>query len=1140
MRSVHSLAGFGVLVLIASLSLPGAAQEVVTGRGTATVDGILAPGEWDGAARVDLQVQVPNANGALVPAVLRLMNDRTNLYLALQVSAADASTASWTILFDEDLDGRAEPGEDTIGVAAAGFADQVLMQALTGAIQATDDVKVGGRADGSGLRRAGRTETVYEVSHPLRSGDPADCDLEEGGRIGIRASYRSCSTCTLSHWPAADRYGPYDVSTTPRLELSACGTATIDGVLSSAEWDGAAVHAFNSVDASGVSHGTRLLVMNDFESLYLAVEVQSSSLLRASAGFGFDNNNDAAGIWDREEGDDDLVLNNLPEEFTDATRTTDPPCTLEGTFCSVFDTDHGGASHGSGKTSFDGTKMVFELSHPLASGDPNDFQVAPGDAVGFHFGLALCGLECTHTHAPALPDFGRIRICAPEPSFELTLERGSPEVADGLASVDCLLHTHGLPASAPGAQGWSISIASGGGCAVGAATLEGTVAEDAEFQVVNITSGPGNEGVVSAVVLDLSSPVTLDPGDSPERILRLGVAPGQAGCADCSLVFRNGLRGEGQPVSNLVTHEGSSHVPATSPHPFAFDHCGCFADSPPPPGWQARSFGSMTHAASRNPLQGFFELCSDAAGYGSTADSLRAVHWYGEPPGIAAYLEELSPGALAGLELRRGDEPHEASACVRATVARDAATGALTLTAGKRTTPGAALPLVRLNVPPGAPAPSLPLRLQVAALTPNEVSIVISTRDGDTLATATTSFNTTDAPVRPGMVQASPGGLGSARFCAIFPPLWGYDTDGDGCDDCEDEHPGRAFVIVGQRRGPCCQGHHLFYHFEGNDTDGDGIRDCKDPDDDNDGIPDGEDPCQLGGVCDARDACCFAGDWVACKPFECGPYFLKLFDAVNPADEVVFEDLEIVNLAFYLRPLPGMSVEDSAHAILGLGARGDGGGAGARRLPRLVTFELWAHGVFPGEEKRVAKVGDFDLDAFEIGAFAGERLLYLEPSRAGQVGRLGGVWTVGQPLDFLLPDADGDGVPNAYDNCPGHHNPAQIDQDGDGIGDACDVVLIEVLGRQLPGDGNQDGRLDISDGVHLLGVLFLGTGELPCGDGTPGDPGNVFVLDANGDHRIDLSDAISVFAYLFLGGPPPVRGTECVTRGGCPVACFGG
>jgi hypothetical protein len=37
------------------------------------------------------------------------------------------------------------------------------------------------------------------------------------------------------------------------------------------------------------------------------------------------------------------------------------------------------------------------------------------------------------------------------------------------------------------------------------------------------------------------------------------------------------------------------------------------------------------------------------------------------------------------------------------------------------------------------------------------------------------------------------------------------------------------------------------------------------------------------------------------------------------------------------------------------------------------------------------------------------------------------------------PDADGDGVPDARDNCSAASNPGQADGDGDGVGDACEV-----------------------------------------------------------------------------------------------------
>jgi hypothetical protein len=60
------------------------------------------------------------------------------------------------------------------------------------------------------------------------------------------------------------------------------------------------------------------------------------------------------------------------------------------------------------------------------------------------------------------------------------------------------------------------------------------------------------------------------------------------------------------------------------------------------------------------------------------------------------------------------------------------------------------------------------------------------------------------------------------------------------------------------------------------------------------------------------------------------------------------------------------------------------------------------------------------------------------------------------PADAAEDDADDDGIEDAvddgFDNCPGTSNPDQADADGDGTGDACDVL-----------DGDADGIEDSSD-----------------------------------------------------------------------------
>jgi len=92
-------------------------------------------------------------------------------------------------------------------------------------------------------------------------------------------------------------------------------------------------------------------------------------------------------------------------------------------------------------------------------------------------------------------------------------------------------------------------------------------------------------------------------------------------------------------------------------------------------------------------------------------------------------------------------------------------------------------------------------------------------------------------------------------------------------------------------------------------------------------------------------------------------------------------------------------------------------------------------------------------------------------------------------------------------------------------------------GEQVPGDCNQDGGLDLSDSICLLGFLFLGgPSALPCGNGQGNDLANVTLFDSNGDDRVDLSDAVYVLGFLFSGDNPPVQGTQCIDIPECSQA----
>lgn len=151
-------------------------------------------------------------------------------------------------------------------------------------------------------------------------------------------------------------------------------------------------------------------------------------------------------------------------------------------------------------------------------------------------------------------------------------------------------------------------------------------------------------------------------------------------------------------------------------------------------------------------------------------------------------------------------------------------------------------------------------------------------------------------------------------------------------------------------------------------------------------------------------------------------------------------------------------------------------------------------------------------------------------------------------------DPDVDGYPNRLDNCPLVANPDQADADGDGIGDACDVVVTAADGHVheicvtadisigaggtpssptcpvLVTDQDNDG---FSDDVEL----HVGTDPNgPCGfDGWPAD----LVSEGFSENKVDIQDFGSFAAPVRILGTDPGDPDYDVRWDLVPGATFG-
>lgn len=72
-------------------------------------------------------------------------------------------------------------------------------------------------------------------------------------------------------------------------------------------------------------------------------------------------------------------------------------------------------------------------------------------------------------------------------------------------------------------------------------------------------------------------------------------------------------------------------------------------------------------------------------------------------------------------------------------------------------------------------------------------------------------------------------------------------------------------------------------------------------------------------------------------------------------------------------------------------------------------------------------------------------------------------------------------------------------------------ITIRPLVPFVRGDSNIDGRVDISDAIHMLRYMFAGGAAPECRD----------AADVNDNGANEISDSVGLLTFLFVGGLPP-------------------
>ncbi len=242
------LASVIALAVALVVAAPGAARAsdglAFRGYGTAAVDGVLSPGEWDTAGHVDFQAnRSPVAGGGTVPATAFVMNDATNLYTAVRVAVTTLDNSAFDQFFGPPGSNGFGPGNDILRTVPWAFEDASWKQSGS-AWEWIADLADGGTQDGTSSVRVSGGVAVFEVAHPLNTADDLhDFSLTVPSHVDYVGLFQHCiaGSCALTN------FTPY-----PSKIVVVSGThIPPDTTITSGPADGAEVSEYATFELAG-------------------------------------------------------------------------------------------------------------------------------------------------------------------------------------------------------------------------------------------------------------------------------------------------------------------------------------------------------------------------------------------------------------------------------------------------------------------------------------------------------------------------------------------------------------------------------------------------------------------------------------------------------------------------------------------------------------------------------------------------------------------------------------------------------------------------------------------------------------------------------------------------------------------------